>query len=117
MYKFEKLKVWTEILKLIKLVYEIIKKLPMSERYGLADQLRRSVVSIALNLAEGCGANSDKEFCSFIKISIKSEYETVAALKIVNNLYPEINIEKPLKQVETVGKMLHGLYNSLKSGS
>lgn len=114
MYKFEKLKVWQEILKLIKLVYDVIDELPTSERYGLADQLRRAVTSIALNLAEGCGASSDKEFMSFIKISIKSQYETVAALKIIENLYPGINIQKQLAKAEIVGKMLHGLYRSIK---
>ena len=114
MYKFEKLKVWAEILKLIKLVYNVIDKLPASERYGLADELRRAVISIALNLAERCGASSDKEFRSFIKISIKSQYETVAALKIIENLYPRINIQKQLAQAEIVGKMLHGLFRSIK---
>lgn len=114
MYKFEKLKVWYEILKLIKLVYTVVEKLPTAERNCLADQLRRSVISIALNLAEGCGANSDKEFRSFIKISIKSQYETVAGLKIIEGLYPRVNVSLALEQLETVGKMLHGLLRSIK---
>lgn len=115
MYKFEKLKVWHEILTLIKLVYDIINQLPNSERYGLADQLRRSVVSIALNLAEGCAANGDKEFRSFIRISIKSQYETVAGLKIIEGLFPQVNVKEALDQSEIVGKMLHGLLRSIKS--
>lgn len=117
MYKFEKLKVWHEILELIKQVYDVIGQLPASERYGLCDQLRRSVVSIALNIAEGCGANGDKEFCSFIRISIKSQYETVAGLKIIESLYPDIDIAKALNQLETVGKMLHGLLRSVKTNN
>jgi four helix bundle protein len=114
MYKFEKLKVWEEILKLIKLVYDVIDRLPDSERYGLMDQLRRAVVSIALNLAEGCGSSSDREFRLFIRISIKSQYETVAGLKIIVHLYPKVNIEEAIAQSEIVGKMLHGLFRSIK---
>jgi len=114
MYKFEKLKVWHEILKLIKLIYNVVKELPNSERNGLSDQLRRSVISIALNLAEGCGTSSDKEFRSFIKISVKSQYETVAGLKIIEGLFPQINVKAALDQSEIVGKMLHGLYRSIK---
>jgi four helix bundle protein len=83
---------------------------------GLADQLRRSVVSVALNLAEGCGANGDREFRSFLKISVKSQYETVAGMKIAESLY-KIDISLALIQLETVGKMLHGLINSLKSNN
>ena len=116
MYKFEKLKVWDEALKAIKIVYDIINKLPKEERYGLVDQMRRSVVSIALNLAEGCGANSDKEFRLFLKISIKSQYETVAGMKIIESLY-KLDISLALRQLETVGKMLHGLINSLQSNN
>ncbi|PIP21878.1 MAG: four helix bundle protein [Candidatus Nealsonbacteria bacterium CG23_combo_of_CG06-09_8_20_14_all_40_13] len=113
MYKFEKLKVWDESLKLIKLVYSVIKELPLSERYGLADQLRRSAISISLNLAEGCGTGTDKEFKFFLRISVKSQYETVAGLMIIKSLYSKINIAKVLRQAETVGKMLHGLIRSL----
>ena len=114
MYRFEKLRVYKNAMKLIKLVYEIIKLLPDEEKFGLKDQLRRSVTSIVLNIAEGTGGLGDKEFKNFLRHALKSLYETVAGLKIAEELY-RIDVSAQLIQANIVGRELNALIKSLKT--
>ncbi len=79
---FEKLRVYKESLKLVNLIYETSKTLPKSERFALTDQLKRAVISIPLNIAEGQGRKSDKERKQFLMISRGSLYETLAIIDI-----------------------------------
>jgi len=114
MYTFEKLTVWHESLKLVDEVYILIRRLPKSEERGLADQLRRAALSIALNVAEGTGGSNRKSFASSVNVALRSQYETIAALKIIERLFG-IKNEKAYDQAEVVGKLLHGLARSLKT--
>ena len=99
---------------LIKEIYRIIKKLPNEEKYGLADQLRRSSISIVLNIAEGTGGLGDIEFKCFLRNSLKSLYETVAGLKVVEMLY-KVETNDIIEKCAVVGRELNALINSLKS--
>ncbi len=114
MYRFEKLRVYNNALLLVKLVYKMIEKLPKEEKFGMIDQLRRSVTSIVLNIAEGSGGLGDKEFKNYLRHSLKSLYETVAGLKIIESLY-KIDINDCLLQCDKVGKELNALIKSLKT--
>lgn len=81
-YRFEKLNVWIEARALVVMVYGIIKKFPMEERFALCDQLRRAVISIPSNIAEGCGRVSVKEQIHFMEIAYGSLMETYTQLQI-----------------------------------
>lgn len=59
MEMFEKLIVWQKAMELVKVVYALTKSFPAEERYALTDQLRRAVVSIPSNIAEGNGRSSN----------------------------------------------------------
>jgi four helix bundle protein len=61
---------WNFSIDLVKGVYLITNKLPASENFGLANQIRRDVVSIPANIAEGQGRNSAKEFRQLLAISL-----------------------------------------------
>ncbi|MEO0136975.1 MAG: four helix bundle protein [candidate division WOR-3 bacterium] len=67
---------------MIKAVYGILKKFSEDEKYDLVSQGKRAVVSIALNIAEGSGRKTDKDFSLFINRSITSLQEVDAVLKI-----------------------------------
>jgi four helix bundle protein len=116
LYKFEKLDVWKEALILSNMIYRICFKLPLYERNGLADQIRRSGTSILINIAEGSGAESDREYLRFLHIAKKSLYETVALLKLLNYLH-SVKINEELDQIAIVGKLLSGLIRKLKIDS
>lgn len=68
-YSFEKLEVWRLAEDIIVRVHSLARGLPEYEVYGVAGQIRRAAVSIALNIAEGRAADSDAEFRRFLDIS------------------------------------------------
>jgi four helix bundle protein len=86
------LDVWKESMLFAKGVYLITNTFPKEELYGITSQIRRSVVSVPSNIAEGAARSSDKEFIHFLYISLGSltEAETQLILSydlgFVNNL-------------------------------
>jgi four helix bundle protein len=80
-FNFEKLEVWKLAMELVDRVYDVAKKYPDEEKFGLAQQLKKSVTSIPLNIAEG-SIRGKKEFSQFIRIALGSLVETVTNLKI-----------------------------------
>lgn len=85
-FRFEKLDVWKQGREFATKVYLVTSKFPNSEKFALVDQLRRAVVSIVLNIAEGSDRKSDKEFIRFLRMSIGSTEEVVTALFIALDL-------------------------------
>jgi len=86
MHKVKDLKIWQKSIELTKAVYLIVAKLPEEEKYGLTAQLKRSVVSVASNVAEGAGRNSQKEFKHFLSVANGSAYELQTQLILLIEL-------------------------------
>lgn len=112
MYNFEKLKAWQQAMELVDITYKATKKIPASEKFALIDQIKRSATSVALNIAEGTGARSNREFSNFCRISLRSLYETITALKIAERVY-KIDVTVETKKCDEVSKILHGLLKYL----
>ena len=68
-YSFEKLEVWKESIKLVKLIYSITNQFPLEEKFGLVSQFRRASISISSNLAEGTSRITNKDKAHFTIIS------------------------------------------------
>lgn len=85
-YNFEKLEVYKLSEELIIKIYQLLKQFPKEEIYGLTSQIKRAIISIALNIAEGSTNRSSKDFSRFIGISIGSLVETKSALLIAVKL-------------------------------
>ena len=85
------LKVWQKAMDLAEEIYGETKKFPPSETYGLSKQLRRSVVSIPANIAEGSGREHKREFLHFISIAkgLLRELETHLLIAGRLNYLPE----------------------------
>lgn len=81
-FNCENLDVYKISRSLILEVYSLTKKFPIDEKFGLISQLRRAAISISLNIAEGSGKISKKDFANFIRIAIGSLIETDTSLKI-----------------------------------
>ena len=113
-YYYKKLKVWQKAMELVLQVYKATKNYPKHEQYGLISQMRRSVISIPSNIAEGHGRNSDKEIIRFLDIARGSIYELDTQVEIsrrLNYLKPkEFNII--FDMLDETSRMLTGLRKS-----
>lgn len=64
---------------------ELLKKFPKSERYLLDDQIERALLSVILNIAEGCSKISDKDFARFLDSAMGSVNEVVAGFDVAQD--------------------------------
>lgn len=110
-YSFEKLNVWQEAKKLVVEVYNLLDNFPMFENYALCDQIRRAIVSVPSNIAEGSGRKSLKEQIRFLEISYGSLMETYNQLLIAIELgyITEESVETVKPNIDSVAKMINGL--------
>jgi len=72
---FMKLAVWQKAHELTLQIYERTASWPRHELFGLTSQIRRAAASIAANIAEGCGRNSDAELARYARTSLGSANE------------------------------------------
>ena len=110
-YSFQKLNVWQEAKKLVVDVYHLLDEFPKFEKYALCDQIRRAVVSVPSNIAEGSGRMSLKEQIRFLEISYGSLMETYNQLLIAIDLtyITEESVEAIKPRIDSVAKMINGL--------
>lgn len=113
-YSFEKLNVWQEAKKLVVDVYQLLDAFPKFEKYALCDLIRRAVVSVPSNIAEGSGRKSLKEQIRFLEISYGSLMETFNQLLIAIDLtyITEESVEAIKPRIDAVAKMINGLSNA-----
>jgi four helix bundle protein len=79
-FKFEKLIIWQDAMKLGEEINSIVDKFPQKEMYNLSSQIRRAADSVALNISEGSIGQSNPEQHKFIGYSIRSLAEVVTCL-------------------------------------
>jgi len=113
---YRSLIVWQKAMDLTAVIYNLVKKLPKEELYSLSDQMRRAVVSIPSNIAEGRDRNTDKEFVHFLTIArgSKAELETQLLICVKVGYLNETDILEAMDLSAEVGKMLTSLINKLK---
>lgn len=113
MRRYEDLLLWQKAMQLAKMVYLLQKGLSKEEMYGLGDQIRRAVVSVPSNIAEGYGRGGDAEFKRFLAISRGSLFELKTQLQLAEDVgLLEIN-EEVWNLIEEVGKLINGLVKRL----
>ena len=112
-YSFQKLKVWQEAKKLVVDVYHLLDSFPKFEKYALCDQIRRAIVSVPSNIAEGSGRRSLKEQIHFLEIAYGSLMETYNQLLIAIGLtyITEESVEAIKPSIDAVAKMINALHN------
>ncbi len=114
---YNKLEVWIESRKLVNLLYDSSKLFPKEEQFGLTNQMRRAVISIPSNIAEGCGRQSSKDTLHFLHIARGSLYEleTQFYLALDQNYIEIDNFNVALEQIQKCKKLLNGFINYYKS--
>jgi four helix bundle protein len=116
MRNFRKLTVWQKSMKLFVEVYEISKLLPAEEKFNLVVQIRKDVVSISSNIAEGCSKSTNAHFRKFLEDSIGSAFELESQLIGITLVFPFLksNVEKLFPLLEEIQKMLNAFIEKLK---
>ncbi|MDR1950627.1 MAG: four helix bundle protein [Bacteroidales bacterium] len=114
---YQGLLVWQKAMNLTNAIYKLVKKLPKEELYSLSDQMRRAVVSIPSNIAEGQDRNTKKEFAQFLTMArgSRAELETQLLICVKVGYLKETDISEAMNQLKEIGKMLTSLINKLKS--
>ncbi len=112
---YKNLQVWQLAVDFTQSVYEHTKDFPKHELYGLANQLRRSAISVASNLAEGSTRNSDKDFVRFVNIAKASLAEVETQLIIAHRLsyISDATLDQMQKDIVAIDKMLFSLRRAL----
>ena len=116
-FSFEDLEVYQKALDFSVSVIEVVDQLDTPRKhYRLIEQLESSSTSVALNVAEGKGRYSKREFRQFLYIARGSLYETVAMLQILKkkNWLTQSYYATLYGQAEEISRMLSGLINSIK---
>ena len=112
---FRELEVWRESMDLVVLVYGLLDALPNHERFALCDQLRRAVISIPSNIAEGFGRDSHKDFGHFLSIARGSLYEVDTQLEIAERM-GYLAVSQELRQkMNTVSRLIAALNRRLRT--
>lgn len=84
-FRFLEWEIYRSAKELLRLIFQIVKKLPKEYRFEIGSQIIRSALSIALNIAEGSGKNSDRELNRFLDIAVGSINETLAGVDILKD--------------------------------
>ncbi len=109
---YKELDIWLKARELVKQVYLLTRVFPKEEQFSLTSQLRRCVISVSSNIAEGCGRQSSKETIHFLHIARGSLFEVETQIILANDLeYTTSDISEILREIERVKKLLNGFIN------
>lgn len=110
---YRRLDVWNESISLIKAIYKVADILPKSEEFNLKSQLKRAVVSVSLNIAEGKCRSSAKDFAHFLNIASSSLSEVEAVIQICIALDYFIEDIDLMEEIKILNKKINSLRNKL----
>jgi len=114
---FEELPVWKDARKFANKIYNLTKKFPKEENYGLTSQITRATVSIGSNIAEGFDRYSKKDFIKFLIIArgsiseIQNDLYIALDLKYIN----QNDFQETYALAKELGKQINGFIKYLRS--
>ncbi|HMV14775.1 MAG TPA: four helix bundle protein [Chitinophagales bacterium] len=114
---YKDLIVWQKSIDFVSYIYGITSQFPSAEKFNLTSQINRAVISIPVNIAEGFGRESSKNYIQFLKISRGSLYEVDTLFIISKNLEyitTEVYSQTTLF-INEISKLLNGLIKSIQN--
>jgi four helix bundle protein len=108
------LDVWKMGIDLVEKIYRITERFPKEEQFGLTSQLRRAVVSIPSNIAEGAARSSKREYVQYLYISLGSLAEAETQLIIANRLQYQTD-QDIMENIEHIRRKLLNFIKYIKS--
>ncbi len=111
MQRFTELAVWKRSHALALQVYRLSASFPNEEKFGLTSQLRRAIISVPTNIAEGSKRRSQQEYARFLNIAEGSSAEAEYLLMISRDLgYLSSDAAKaPIREASEIARMLFAL--------
>lgn len=115
MINYQKLVFWQRSQAFVSRVYKVTADFPREEMFCLTSQIRRAVVSIPTNIAEGSGRDSKKDFAHFLRIALGSAYEVECELIIASDLgfIDESIFQSLIDEVREIKGMIDSYKNKL----
>jgi four helix bundle protein len=113
---YKDLVVWQQAVTLVELTYDLARKLPASERFGLISQMTRAAVSVQANIAEGHGSQHRRVYLNHLSISKGSlvELETYIILVVKLGFVKPEQTAKIQGKIDDVGRLLSALIRALR---
>jgi len=111
-FRFESLDIFHEAIDFSARVYSMVKKFPSEERFDLTSQARRAANSAVLNIAEGSGRATKRDFSRFLDLALGSTFETVACFFVAEKQGYISNSD--LKQIKGHAELLGKRINAFK---
>lgn len=113
-YSFEKLQVWQDSIVFAKSVYQVANTFPQEEKFGLTSQIKRAVVSVSSNLAEGSAKKSFRDQARFTEIAFGSLMEVLNQLILAVELgfLKKEKLEKLREDIDNLSRQINGLKSS-----
>ena len=113
-YSFEKLDVWKKSIDFTKTIYKITSRFPENEQFCMVNQIRRAVISVSSNIAEGSGKKSLKDQARFTEIAYGSLMEILNQIILSYKLsfinYTQYNLIR--EEIENIARQLNALKKS-----
>lgn len=112
---YKELRVWQKAMDLVEVIYRLTREFPKEEIYCLTKQMRRAVVSVPSNIAEGQGRTSTGEFRQFLGTARGSLFEVESQLYIACRLgyIEESKAQAAVTMINDLSRMLQGLITAL----
>jgi four helix bundle protein len=113
-YSFERLEVWQKARELTKEIYLLTSKFPEEEKYSLTNQIRRAIISVSSNLAEGSSRKTSKEQARFTQMAFSSLLELLNQIIISFDLgfVSEEELIQIRSKIEELSNKINAFYNS-----
>lgn len=110
----DEIKIYQQSLLLSKDIYNLCKNPKLSKEFSLQDQIKRSSISVAANIAEGYGRNTKKDFANFLSIALGSANETIAFLDFLQLSFT-LNTQKLIQDYQVLCKQIYSFRRYLQT--
>jgi four helix bundle protein len=117
MTNYKNLDAWLISMELVKEIYQLTRAYPKEEMFGLTSQIKRAVVSIPCNIAEGLGRKHKKDTIQFLHVARGSAYgvETLLNVAVMTNLISRETQDRISQLLDRSMKLINGLINYLEN--
>jgi len=113
---FKRLDIWSLSIELSKKIYGVARGFPKEEIYGLTSQIKRAVISIASNIAEGCGRSTNKDCVLFLHHAMGSLKEVECQVVLARELgyLDNVRFEELNGDILVLSRKLFGFIDYIK---